>query len=189
MTVAGASAGYAPPEQYEVGNRRVSQRTDVFAFGAILFEVLSGCEAFPVGAGRDRAAHGGAHARRRAPGAHPAQRHHPARAARSARAHGGAGPRDRARTDGDPAKRHGSIEELWGAVEPLLRAVTGGSSNVGKALGSAASSAPQSSAPAVPAPRKSTPSVAPLIPQPAPSVSRSSAPDPIAGAPRVRASR
>jgi serine/threonine protein kinase len=46
-TIAGATLGYAPPEQYELGNSRVSPRTDVFSFGAILFEMLSGRVAFP----------------------------------------------------------------------------------------------------------------------------------------------
>lgn len=45
--VAGASLGYAPPEQYEKGNKRVSPRTDVFAFGCVIFEMLSGRRAFP----------------------------------------------------------------------------------------------------------------------------------------------
>jgi serine/threonine-protein kinase len=48
ISVAGASLGYAPPEQYEMGNGRVSDKTDVFAFAAVLFEVLSGSEAFPL---------------------------------------------------------------------------------------------------------------------------------------------
>ncbi len=44
--LAGASLGYAPPEQYEKGNERVTQRTDVFSFAAILFECLTGTSAF-----------------------------------------------------------------------------------------------------------------------------------------------
>ena len=48
LTVAGASLGYAPPEQYEMGNTRVSARTDVFSFAAVLLEMLSGNEAFPM---------------------------------------------------------------------------------------------------------------------------------------------
>ena len=45
--LAGASLGYAPPEQYEQGNKRVSARTDVFALAAIVFEMLTGNSAFP----------------------------------------------------------------------------------------------------------------------------------------------
>ncbi len=46
-SLAGASLGYAPPEQYEQGNQRVSVRTDVFSLAAITFEMLSGGVAFP----------------------------------------------------------------------------------------------------------------------------------------------
>lgn len=46
-TLAGASMGYAPPEQFEQGNTRVSERTDVFSLGAIAFEMLTGTPAFP----------------------------------------------------------------------------------------------------------------------------------------------
>ena len=46
-TLAGASLGYAPPEQYEHGNKRVSVATDVFSLAAILFEMLTGRLAFP----------------------------------------------------------------------------------------------------------------------------------------------
>ena len=45
--LAGASLGYAPPEQYEKGNERVTPRTDVFSFAAIVFECLAGTPAFP----------------------------------------------------------------------------------------------------------------------------------------------
>ena len=122
VTMAGASAGYAPPEQYEAGNRRVGPQTDVFAFAAILFEALSGCEAFPVGPndtalrivarmlGDDR----------------PALTRVSATIPRELRDHAElttALDREIARaTDGDPDLRHASIDELWGAVEPLLRA-------------------------------------------------------------------
>src|SRR5262249_30391712 len=50
-TVAGASLGYAPPEQYEMGNNRVRVQTDVFSVAAILYEALSGTEAFPFKSG------------------------------------------------------------------------------------------------------------------------------------------
>ncbi len=45
--LAGASLGYAPPEQYEQGNKRVSPRTDVFSLAAIVFEMLTNKPAFP----------------------------------------------------------------------------------------------------------------------------------------------
>lgn len=45
--VAGASIGYAPPEQYERGNARISPRSDVFSLGAVVFEMLSGVPAYP----------------------------------------------------------------------------------------------------------------------------------------------
>jgi serine/threonine protein kinase len=46
-TLAGASLGYAPPEQYEQGNQRVTERTDVFSLAAITYEMLAGKMAFP----------------------------------------------------------------------------------------------------------------------------------------------
>ena len=45
--LAGASLGYAPPEQYERGNKRVSPRTDVFSLAAVAYEMMSGKLAFP----------------------------------------------------------------------------------------------------------------------------------------------
>ena len=50
-TVAGASIGYAPPEQYEMGNNRVGPHTDVFSLATIVFEVVSGRAAFQHGLG------------------------------------------------------------------------------------------------------------------------------------------
>jgi serine/threonine-protein kinase len=45
--LAGAALGYAPPEQYEHGNARVSPRSDLFALATVLFEMLTGRPAFP----------------------------------------------------------------------------------------------------------------------------------------------
>jgi len=45
--LAGATYGYAPPEQFEKGNKRVGRPTDVFSLAALFFEMLSGAEAFP----------------------------------------------------------------------------------------------------------------------------------------------
>lgn len=51
--LAGASLGYAPPEQYERGNKRVSPRTDVFSLAAVAYEMLSGKPAFPFNEGEN----------------------------------------------------------------------------------------------------------------------------------------
>ena len=51
--LAGASLGYAPPEQYERGNKRVSARTDVFSLAAVVYEMLSGKPAFPFNEGEN----------------------------------------------------------------------------------------------------------------------------------------
>lgn len=51
--LAGASLGYAPPEQYERGNKRVSARTDVFSLAAVAYEMLSGKPAFPFNEGEN----------------------------------------------------------------------------------------------------------------------------------------
>lgn len=122
-TIAGATLGYAPPEQYEMGNSRVGNRTDVFSFGAILFEVLSGRGAFP-----------------HSPGESPLRtvaRILSGDRPQLARVAGALRPELRERMDvvtlldreiarataADPEGRHGSIVELWNAVEPLLRSV------------------------------------------------------------------
>ena len=52
-SLAGASIGYAPPEQYERGNQRVSPRTDVFSLAAVAYEMLSGRPAFPFSDGEN----------------------------------------------------------------------------------------------------------------------------------------
>jgi len=45
--LAGATVGYAPPEQFENGNLRVGRHTDVFSLAAIFYELVSGRPAFP----------------------------------------------------------------------------------------------------------------------------------------------
>ncbi len=52
-TLAGASLGYAPPEQYERGNQRISPRTDVFSLAAVTYEMLAGRPAFPFSEGEN----------------------------------------------------------------------------------------------------------------------------------------
>ncbi|MGO8993404.1 MAG: protein kinase domain-containing protein [Polyangiaceae bacterium] len=46
--LAGATVGYAPPEQFEHGNKRVGRHTDVFSLAAIFFELISGVPAVPI---------------------------------------------------------------------------------------------------------------------------------------------
>lgn len=122
--LAGASLGYAPPEQFEQGNRRVGPRTDVFSFAAILFEMISGARAFPYGDGENpliivtRLLNGPRPSLAKAGGAiapELAQR------------------RDildrldavlKRATSAEPGDRQASVGELWAEVEPLLRSVS-----------------------------------------------------------------
>ena len=46
--LAGATVGYAPPEQFEQGNKRVGRPTDIFSLAAIFYELLTGEAAFPL---------------------------------------------------------------------------------------------------------------------------------------------
>jgi serine/threonine-protein kinase len=118
--LAGASLGYAPPEQFEQGNRRVNPRTDVFSFAAMLYEMLTGAKAFPYGEQENpllivtRLLNG---PRPRLAGARAPLA--PELASRPevieqldailARA-----------TAAEPRERQASIAELWSTVEPLL---------------------------------------------------------------------
>ncbi|HLM71825.1 MAG TPA: serine/threonine-protein kinase [Polyangiaceae bacterium] len=121
---AGASLGYAPPEQYEMGNTRVSVQTDVFSFATILYEALSGQEAFPCKPG-DNAFRVMS---RMQTADRPSLARVSATISRELRDRPdltAAVDRELARATGaDPAARHTSIRELWMRVEPLLREVT-----------------------------------------------------------------
>ena len=121
FSIAGASLGYAPPEQYEMGNSRVTVQTDVFSFAAILFEMLSGHEAYPYTAGDNplrivaRMLRGDLPALARVSATVPRElRDRPDLTAaldlEIARA-----------ISPDPTQRHATIRELWEKVEPLLR--------------------------------------------------------------------
>jgi serine/threonine protein kinase len=123
--LAGASLGYAPPEQYEQGNQRVSERTDVFSLAAITYEMLAGKMAFPYREGEN-----------------PLlvvtrilneTRPQLARTAESL------APELRSRADlialldthltralaADPGVRHATVQDFFSAIEPVLRAATG----------------------------------------------------------------
>lgn len=122
--LAGASLGYAPPEQYEQGNQRVSPRTDVFSLAAVVFEMLSARPAFPFNDGENpllivtRILNGPRPSLMKA-------RNSLAPELEIATPFVEALDRELARAlSADPASRHESAMELWTALEPPLRAAT-----------------------------------------------------------------
>jgi serine/threonine-protein kinase len=122
VALAGATLGYAPPEQFERGNQRVSARTDVFSFATILYELLTGTRAFPYGEGENalvivtRLLNGPRPSLTRTRGALPPQL---------------AGRADLVErldailaqaTAAEPNDRHATVQEFWSGVEAILRA-------------------------------------------------------------------
>jgi serine/threonine-protein kinase len=122
--LAGATVGYAPPEQFEKGNERVTARTDVFSFAAILFECLTGSPAFAAFPGEGivrflermmtgprpslaNVAHSLASELRDSPMLVSELDGHIARA-----------------TQPNPDNRPASIREFWDAIEPVLRSAS-----------------------------------------------------------------
>lgn len=124
-TLAGATLGYAPPEQYEQGNRRVSARTDVFSLAAIVWEMLTGRPAFPYTDGENpllivtRIMNGPRPSilREDAQLAPELKRRPDLAQAIDAQLQRALSP--------DPNDRHASIEELFNALEPPMRAAIG----------------------------------------------------------------
>ncbi len=120
ISVAGASLGYAPPEQYEMGNNRVNAQTDVFSFASVLYEVLCGTEAFPLRSGDSPLRV----VARMLTGERPSLGRVHATVPRELRDRSdltASIDREIARAlSADPAVRHGSIRELWELCEPLL---------------------------------------------------------------------
>jgi serine/threonine protein kinase len=120
-TLAGASLGYAPPEQYEQGNDRVTPKTDLFSLAAILFEMLSGQMAFPFSERENpllivtRILNGPRPELRRV-------KHQlaPELASRPDLVRDIDSQMARA-LSADPADRHDSVDEFWSRLEPILR--------------------------------------------------------------------
>jgi serine/threonine protein kinase len=122
--LAGASLGYAPPEQYEKGNERVTPRTDVFAFAAIVFECLTGTAAFPFRPGDNAIALiqnmiGGSR-----PSLSGASRALSPELAENQHVIAGLDVQLSKALQANPADRQGSVREFWDAIDPLLRAAS-----------------------------------------------------------------
>lgn len=122
--LAGASLGYAPPEQYEQGNQRVSPRTDVFSLAAVTYEMLAGKPAFPFNEGENpllivtRILNG-------PPPTLMRSRNALAPELESATSLVGALDRELSKAlAADPGARHESIMDFWKAIEPSLRAAS-----------------------------------------------------------------
>jgi eukaryotic-like serine/threonine-protein kinase len=120
LSLAGASLGYAPPEQYEIGNNRVTVQTDVFSFASVLYETLCGTEAFPLRQGDSPLKV----VARMLTGERPQLARVHATVPRELRDRSdltAALDRDIGRAlSADPALRHATIKELWEQIEPLL---------------------------------------------------------------------
>ncbi|MBX3186038.1 MAG: serine/threonine protein kinase [Labilithrix sp.] len=120
--LAGASLGYAPPEQYEQGNQRVSPRTDVFSLAAVTYEMLSGKPAFPFNEGENPLLI----VTRILNGPRPTlMKVRSALAPELATATPLLEALDRELTRAlaaDPTARHDSVMDYWKAIEPPLRA-------------------------------------------------------------------
>jgi eukaryotic-like serine/threonine-protein kinase len=122
--LAGATLGYAPPEQFEQGNLRVGPRTDVFSFASMLYEMLTGVKAFPYGDGENplvvvtRLLNGPRPSLRSSRGVLPHELGTRPDLVEQLDAHIARA------TAAEPSERHASISELWGAIEPFLRAAS-----------------------------------------------------------------
>jgi serine/threonine protein kinase len=120
--LAGASLGYAPPEQFEQGNRRVNPRTDVFSYAAMVFEMLTGIKAFPYGEQENplvivtRLLNGPRPSLSGSRGALPQELSSRADLVERLNA-----VLQRA-TAAEPNERHANITDLWAALDPILRA-------------------------------------------------------------------
>ena len=134
-SLAGATMGYAPPEQFERRNLRVDARTDVFSYAAMLYEMLTGEKAFPRRDGENplivvtRLLNGPRPSLMNTTGTlapELAARRDIVRRLDAAIARA---------TAAEPSERQGSIGELWSLLEPLLRTSEPGYSDAPAAAG------------------------------------------------------
>jgi len=167
--LAGASLGYAPPEQYEQGNDRVSPKTDIFSLAAILYEMLAGQMAFPFAEHENPLLI----VTRILNGPRPALM----------RVRGQLAPELAARVDvirqidayvgralsPDPADRPESIAEFWGRMEPFFREVANPDAEVRPSMLPFANTASprQTDSPRGPSSTQRSGSQAPVLPPPA----------------------
>lgn len=122
--LAGASLGYAPPEQYEQGNKRVSPRTDIFSLAAVVFEMLTTKPAFPFNDGENPLLI----VTRILTGPRPSlMKATSSLAPELATSTAILEVLDRELSRAlaaDPAARHEGVMDFWNALEPSLRAAT-----------------------------------------------------------------
>ncbi|MFO0554815.1 MAG: serine/threonine-protein kinase [Polyangiaceae bacterium] len=123
-TIPGATLGYAPPEQYEMGNTRVSAATDIFSFATILFEVLSGRAAFPHTPGESPLKTVARMLTGERPQLATVMSNLPVELRTRLEAVAAIDRELAHATAADPSQRHGSVMELWGAIEPILKHCT-----------------------------------------------------------------
>jgi serine/threonine-protein kinase len=122
VNLAGASVGYAPPEQYEAGNPRVGAATDVFSFALTLYEALAGAPGFPIPAGSSAFQVLPRLLTAPRPQLEPVLGQLAGSLGRRPEVVRGLDREFARALQAQPHDRHPSIEAFWGAVEPLLRA-------------------------------------------------------------------
>jgi serine/threonine protein kinase len=121
VNLAGASVGYAPPEQYETGNPRVGNPTDVFSFALTLFEALTGTPGFPIPANESAFQVLPRLLTAPRPQLAPLVESLPASLGERPDLVGALDREFRRALQAQPQDRHPSIDALWEVVEPLLR--------------------------------------------------------------------
>jgi serine/threonine-protein kinase len=130
-TLAGASLGYAPPEQYEQGNQRVSPRTDVFSLAAMFFEMLSGKPAFPFNQGENPLLIVTRIMNSPRPELIKTRDSLPPELAQRTGLIESLDTQVKRALAADPKERHESVTEFWNSIEPALRMAASEDSQAG----------------------------------------------------------